>query len=74
MLFVEAAIDYTRKNIKGFIEKGREPMPKCTTCSKFPFCDIAPQDNCNEWIKRSYDTKLVKVDGLNYKFERIDEI
>jgi hypothetical protein len=45
----------------------------CLGCAKFPFCDKAPKENCSEWIKRSYDTKLVKVDRLNYKFERIDE-
>lgn len=47
-------------------------MYRCTSCGKFPFCDIAPQNDCEEWTKRSYETKLVKVEGENYKFERID--
>lgn len=46
---------------------------KCTSCGKYPFCKDINENGCNEWIKRSYETKLVKVDGLNYKFERIDE-
>lgn len=43
----------------------------CTSCGKYPFCEDINESGCNKWLKRSYDTKLVKVEGLNYKFERI---
>jgi hypothetical protein len=44
-------------------------MNKCTSCGKYPFCENINESGCNEWIKRSYE---VKIDRLNYKFERID--
>ena len=48
-------------------------MKSCTSCGKYPFCPNINEKGCEEWVKRSYETKLVKVDGLNYKFERIEE-
>ena len=50
-------------------------MKLCINCNKFGACENASETitHCTEYQKRSYDTKLVKVDGLNYKFERIDE-
>ena len=48
-------------------------MNICLKCGKYPFCPNINEKGCEEWVKRSYETKLVKVDGLNYKFERIDE-
>lgn len=45
----------------------------CLGCAKFPFCEDAPKECCSRWIKKSLNTKLVKVDRLNYKFERIDD-
>lgn len=45
----------------------------CLDCAKFPFCEDAPKECCGRWIKRSLNTKLVKVDRGNYKFERIKE-
>lgn len=49
-------------------------MIKCPDCNKFGACEKASEEitECKEFKKRSYTTKLVKVDGLNYKFERID--
>lgn len=46
---------------------------KCINCSYFLNCDCAEEDKreCDKYKKRSYETKLVKVEGLNYKFERI---
>lgn len=48
-------------------------MNICLKCGKYPFCTKADTSvqNCTEWVKRSYETKLVKVDGLNYKFEEV---
>jgi hypothetical protein len=50
-------------------------MIKCIDCNKFLACDKASEDviECLDFKKQSYDLKLVKVDRLNYKFERIDE-
>ena len=50
-------------------------MVKCIDCNKFVACEKASEDviECLDFKKRSLNTKLVKVDGLNYKFERIDE-
>ena len=47
----------------------------CSNCGKYPFCGkcYTPTDCCDDWVKQDYDIKLVKVDGLNYMFERIDE-
>ena len=45
----------------------------CRKCGKFPFCNIEPKEDCREYKNRNYETKLVKVDGLNYKFERIEQ-
>ena len=47
---------------------------KCIDCNKFLACNKASEDitECKDFKKISYETKLVKVDGLNYKFERID--
>ena len=47
-------------------------MNKCRKCARFPFCEENPEE-CNKFIKRNYETKLVKVNGLNYTFERIDK-
>lgn len=48
-------------------------MYKCTSCSKFPFCNIAPKDDCKEWIKQKYvEKKLIKVEGLRYEFEEVN--
>ena len=49
-------------------------MIKCPDCNKFLSCDKASEDviECLDFKKISYETKLVKVDRLNYKFERID--
>ena len=51
-------------------------MKLCINCNKFGACDFASEHitYCVNYQKRSYETKLVKVDRLNYKFERIDEI
>ena len=50
-------------------------MKLCINCNKFGDCELASEHitYCEKFNKRSYETKLVKVDGLNYKFERIDE-
>ena len=48
-------------------------MKKCNKCSKFPFCDEENEKNCTKFEKRSYDTKLVKVDGDIKIIERIEE-
>lgn len=50
-------------------------MIKCPDCKKFGACEKASEDviECLDFKKQSYNTKLVKVDRLNYKFERIDE-
>lgn len=50
-------------------------MKLCINCQKFGACKLASEHitYCENYKKRSYETKLVKVDGLNYKFERIDE-
>ena len=49
-------------------------MIKCPDCNKFLACDKASEDviECLDFKKQPYMT-LVKVDGLNYKFERIDK-
>lgn len=48
-------------------------MIKCPDCSKWMNCDNASEDviECLDFKKISYETKLVKVDGLNYKFEEV---
>lgn len=48
-------------------------MKKCINCIYFGSCQIASEEikECEKFKKRGYDTKLIKVDGLNYKFERI---
>ena len=49
-------------------------MNKCIKCNKFLACDKASEDviECLDFKKQPY-MELVKVDGLNYKFERIDK-
>lgn len=49
-------------------------MIRCVNCTYLITCNKASEEitECKEFKKISYDTKLVKVDGLNYKFERID--
>lgn len=46
---------------------------KCINCSYFLNCDNADESKteCENYHKRSYETKLVKVEGKKYKFERI---
>lgn len=47
-------------------------MKRCNSCSKYPFCNIEPKDNCSEWIKQKYtQKKLVKVNGLRYEFKEV---
>ena len=48
-------------------------MKRCSNCGKYPFCGkcYTPTDCCDDWVKQSYDTKLTKVDGLNYTFEEV---
>lgn len=48
-------------------------MIKCPDCNKFGACDKASEDviECLDFKKQPY-MALVKVDRLNYKFERID--
>lgn len=48
-------------------------MSKCINCNKFLACNKASEETteCKDYIKRSYNTKLVKVDRLNYKFEEV---
>ena len=50
-------------------------MVKCLDCDYFGGkCTKASEDitDCKEYKKKPY-MALVKVDGLNYKFERIDK-
>lgn len=49
---------------------------KCINCSYFLNCDSADENKseCENYHKRSYETKLVKVKGKNYKFERIGDV
>lgn len=46
---------------------------RCINCQRFGACESASETitHCTEYQKRSYETKLVKVDGLNYKFEEV---
>lgn len=48
-------------------------MIKCVDCNKFISCEKASEDviECLDFKKISYETKLVKVEGLNYKFEEV---
>ena len=48
-------------------------MIKCVDCNKFLSCNKASEEivECDKFKKISYETKLVKVDGLNYKFEEV---
>ena len=48
-------------------------MKLCINCAKFGACKLASENirYCENFKKRSYETKLVKVDGLNYKFEEV---
>lgn len=48
---------------------------RCINCQKFGACELASEEivECDKFKKISYETKLVKVDRLNYKFERIDD-
>ena len=48
---------------------------RCINCTYKITCDKANEETreCKDFKKISYDTKLVKLDGPNYKFERIDE-
>ena len=45
---------------------------KCINCSYFLNCNKADENKteCENYCKRSYETKLVRREGLNYKFER----
>ena len=47
-------------------------MVKCPDCNKFGACDEARKDitECTKFKKKPY-MALVKVDGLNYKFEEV---
>lgn len=44
---------------------------KCTSCGKYPFCPNINEKGCEEWVKRSYETKLVKIEDGTYYFEEI---
>ena len=48
-------------------------MKKCINCTYLITCEKASEEirECKEFKKISYETKLVKVDGLNYKFEEV---
>lgn len=48
-------------------------MNICINCTYFCSCNKASEKiaECKDFKKQSYDTKLVKVDGLNYKFEEV---
>ena len=50
-------------------------MNKCINCTYLITCERASEEivECDKFKKISYETKLVKVDRLNYKFERIDK-
>jgi hypothetical protein len=62
-----------KRNIREYGEKGRRLMNKCPDCNKFGACEKASEDviECLDFKKQSYNTKLVKVDRLNYKFEEV---
>ena len=49
-------------------------MIKCVDCNKIITCEKASEDviECLDFKKISYNTKLVKVDKLNYKFEEVE--
>ena len=34
----------------------------CKSCGKYPFCEDINEGGCDKWIKRSYETKIEKVD------------
>lgn len=48
-------------------------MVKCIDCNKFCACKKASENviECLDFKKQSLNTKLVKVDRLNYKFEEV---
>lgn len=48
-------------------------MNICLNCAYFVSCNEASEEirECDKYKKMSYETKLVKVDGLNYKFEEV---
>lgn len=49
-------------------------IDNCRSCGKPPFCDKAPKENCEEWIKvKRQHKKLVDKKGLIYKFENVEE-
>ena len=45
----------------------------CLNCAYFVSCNKASEEirECKEFKKISYETKLVKVDRLNFKFEEV---
>lgn len=48
-------------------------MNICLNCDYFVSCNKASEEitECKDFKKISYETKLVKVDRLNYKFEEV---
>ena len=48
-------------------------MKRCRDCANFPClkvqCSIGNKEGCEDF--KSQMAKLVKVDGLNYKFEEV---
>lgn len=48
-------------------------MSICINCSKFGACKLASEyiRYCEKFKKRSYDTKLVKIEDGTYYFEEI---
>lgn len=48
-------------------------MNKCTNCSKFGACKKASEEinDCSDFEKRKYQTKLKKIENGTYYFEEI---
>lgn len=46
-------------------------MNICLKCGKYPFCHNINEKGCEKWVKRSYETKLVKIEDGTYYFEEI---
>lgn len=48
-------------------------MKLCINCNKFGDCELASEHitYCEKFNKRSYETKLVKIEDGTYYFEEI---
>jgi len=82
MLIVRTAIDYIKKNIKGFIEKGKEKMKEFTLKEQIYICKNANSKTLEQIAIATVSTitdvrnefNIMKKDGRYEKYRKMSDI